>query len=1057
MFTTKQSDVFYNDQTREMFVCKVSSISGKRCEDSDTIVYGALPIIYKIDKDTNYQSVVYPANLTTFTTDIKTDLYELLPSCSEGTNFAHVTKPLINYNKSTDRYSVTFIGKYTATSDGFGVLNYIFQHIDTRFHLLDSKILIPKSKTENTVFTFKSGYVHSDYIIGGNPVRFADLSIDTNSERVTDYLIPPTHVEYNDSLGFNLINNHTSIVLNLTGNKNFPLQWAGGYITQNPEYIAYDPKHSIRVDFRAKSFTVPAMTAYRSKQAEGFNATATNKLTATRWIEKVTDSSDPALSGAGAGFCVYFYKNPSEGIVEPNGVSSTLGYAEAGNIGNEIDGKDAEVQGLVVNTGSVGSGEGYLADSFLGVGFDIRGNFCTTSETKPGALSAYSTGVNTWTTAPCSVGIRGNRSHETRVLTCISLSDSPGAAVPMHEEATTSNGSDIDFQDYRIDLTNEGTQLKVYNKLTTATDYNTILELDLNRTYGCVGYDAWGNIGEPLVVPPTIEPLNVGLTFTTSDFCSFFELSSFEVTGVQINSPRKIPEEIENVETVNYLEESSANLRRSLISLKSGLVDIEMSQTVQSLIDRISLCSVLPDITDIELDAKWTSINTDTLIGDLPGPPKVSVGGTLKASPCEKGWYSEWAPWGIGPSISNATIFDKDAYSGKILTGDNVVYWSSGHAPDDPDYGPDWVELITSNGDKYLAERVLIKTVSVPLPSPGSTMTLGEDFMQALGLKENFNPELKISKLMPRQRVNLDGGIFEARYKWRDCPTTVISDTAYMRIAEGVEVIGGSTVNATNTQIGQNNKFKGADDSAADKDSAAGVEFPNPGTSTNTNGSFEFRFIFNRGSSTDTYIQENQQYKVNAVRNQTNEYDLVITCPKMENGTWVIAGDAPGLSIEGEPHIFTIKPQKQVDITLKLTQCSTTLAIDNPKVTSKQGRFTYNTKAAQGQVQLSTRQIPFNIQIDGDGPGAPSTGFNTNIDAGGKEEVTITFNETIHVWKVTSIDAAIDEISGRTVEFITLLYFISGGLVKSNGYLITQGEALNSCIITNWKEEDIKG
>ena len=137
MFTTKQSDVFFNDQTKEMFVCKVSAISGQRCEGSDDIVYGALPIVYKIDKDTNYQSIIYPKNLDTFKNDIKSDLFDLLPAnyYSENTNFSHITKPLINYNKTSDRYSVTCLGKYSATSDGFGILSYIFQYIDTNFYL----------------------------------------------------------------------------------------------------------------------------------------------------------------------------------------------------------------------------------------------------------------------------------------------------------------------------------------------------------------------------------------------------------------------------------------------------------------------------------------------------------------------------------------------------------------------------------------------------------------------------------------------------------------------------------------------------------------------------------------------------------------------------------------------------------------------------------------------------------------------------------------------------------------------------------------------------------
>ena len=76
MFSTKQSDIFYNDDTKEMVVCTVSSISAERCEDNST-VYGALPIIYKIDKETNYKRVVYPKNLSTFTTDLSSDLYNL--------------------------------------------------------------------------------------------------------------------------------------------------------------------------------------------------------------------------------------------------------------------------------------------------------------------------------------------------------------------------------------------------------------------------------------------------------------------------------------------------------------------------------------------------------------------------------------------------------------------------------------------------------------------------------------------------------------------------------------------------------------------------------------------------------------------------------------------------------------------------------------------------------------------------------------------------------------------------------------------------------------------
>ena len=75
MFSTKQSDVFYNDQTKEMFVCTVSSISADRCDGTSEIVYGAVPLIYKIDKNTNYKSRVYPKDLQSFSLSANSDLF----------------------------------------------------------------------------------------------------------------------------------------------------------------------------------------------------------------------------------------------------------------------------------------------------------------------------------------------------------------------------------------------------------------------------------------------------------------------------------------------------------------------------------------------------------------------------------------------------------------------------------------------------------------------------------------------------------------------------------------------------------------------------------------------------------------------------------------------------------------------------------------------------------------------------------------------------------------------------------------------------------------------
>ena len=129
-FDTKQSDIFYNEETKQMYVCTVSSVTADRCPgETDEVVYGALPILYKIDKDTNYKTLLFPRNLDTFTVDVSSSLLDTTPTCPEGTNFAAITKPLINYNKTTDRYSVTFLGKYLTDQEGASIANFIFQDI----------------------------------------------------------------------------------------------------------------------------------------------------------------------------------------------------------------------------------------------------------------------------------------------------------------------------------------------------------------------------------------------------------------------------------------------------------------------------------------------------------------------------------------------------------------------------------------------------------------------------------------------------------------------------------------------------------------------------------------------------------------------------------------------------------------------------------------------------------------------------------------------------------------------------------------------------------------
>ena len=625
-FSNKQSDIFYNDETKEMFVCTVSAITAARCETGDTI-YGALPIIYKIDKDTNYRQTVYPSNLATFHTDENSDLYNLTPECPvEDLNFDSITKPLVNFNKDTSRYSITFLGRFASDVDGLVINNYIFENVDDKFHLLKAKSLLPQNSLSatNGRFTFDSGYLNSDLYVGGNTVRNKNSSwfnpADGDEvERSPNYMIAPTHVESTSALGFNLIQDNIDTSQDaLTGNKNFPFMYGGGYITVNPKYVAFDPEHTIRVEFRARSFNTPSPTAYASTQSVGNSA--------TRWIQQYS----PA--GSGEGFCVYFFKQPDyKSYVVPNGVATTLGYSPAEFNVVETAGSAQTTVGLFERDNwnpytamdkGANIGDGEPANSFLGVGFDIGGNFASTSEDKPGWYNG-----NSYTATPCSVAVRGNRFTDCKVLTAVDLADVPGAtSIPLHTSA-----SDAVFVDYRVDLSNKGKRLTVYHKLTSSTDYNTILDLRLNKVQGSVGgneYDPWSGFN----VDPIEENyplLNVGLSFTTSTKVSQFEIQSFEVNGVKVHNPwdqkEKVEVEEERKARIDYINQSSENLRKRLLNVESNEnVNVEMVVPAKAGVandiyqetntTEITLCSDNdPDIVEEEVEINYTGIRPETI------------------------------------------------------------------------------------------------------------------------------------------------------------------------------------------------------------------------------------------------------------------------------------------------------------------------------------------------------------------------------------------------------------------------------------------------------------
>ena len=201
----------------------------------------------------------------------------------------------------------------------------------------------------------------------------------------------------------------------------------------------------------------------------------------------------------------------------------------------------------------------------------------------------------------------------------------------MHVSGAQPDGSDVAFVDYRIDLSNRGQKVTVYNKEPADTEYNIITEFRLSKpSKAGVKYDPWKRIGTQVDGEwgKELVPLNVGLTFTTSNNCSFFELSSFEVTGVKINNPYIAQKKGSNNEDdlkgrTNYIEQSSKNLREKLVRIKSDdkldidltiparnrLADIEHEKNIR---DRITLCDgTKPEAMEDDMTALITGITPE--------------------------------------------------------------------------------------------------------------------------------------------------------------------------------------------------------------------------------------------------------------------------------------------------------------------------------------------------------------------------------------------------------------------------------------------------------------
>lgn len=490
MFESKQSDYWYKEDTKEFLVCAITSVSaeGPPCK-GDLIAH--FPCIYSIDRDTNRKKLIFPNDVSDCSSaqltaeDSPGYVYSFVPETSADINLSEISKPVISYNERSDFYNITYLGKYTDSADGFAIFSYIFQYVNEFMYPVHSRVILPESKNTDLNFTFADGNLHKDYFIQGNETKGENTLFGIlTAERPPNYMFRPFH--YNNDLKFSTITYATTST-EVTANSTLPMGYAGGFIAKKKETPSYKTNNCIRVDFTCKSYTLAG------NDQLGFlstRSTSGSPVSSYRSIKQYTLSAGPA-----EGFCVFFYTPDSETELQLNGVNSSLGYCPS-------DYNQFEVGGSAL----FGT-DGINLSGYIGVAFDIAGNFCTTTEGKNGKYDG-----TTFTQTACCIGVRSGVDNEYKAIG----QSNQITTVALHE--TVASAANAVYRDFRVELSRQGKVLVVSGKLSTDPEYTELYRLNMS-TLPNYSFN----------IP---DKLKVGLSCTTSEKVFNFELKSFKVEGI---------------------------------------------------------------------------------------------------------------------------------------------------------------------------------------------------------------------------------------------------------------------------------------------------------------------------------------------------------------------------------------------------------------------------------------------------------------------------------------------------------------------------------------------
>jgi len=226
----------------------------------------------------------------------------------------------------------------------------------------------------------------------------------------------------------------------------------------------------------------------------------------------------------GNGVCLFFYDAKTEFF--PGGIGSSLGYTM--------------YTGNMTTSAASGTTNG-IPRAFLGIGFDVKGDFCTTHDGKTGSRII---GTESYTLSTCPYSVKAPNTITTRagelssyrvLSTTPNLSTYPlsggtedygdpntwyteSPSVTLHQ--TVASRDDIEFTRIKVIIQNQGKRIRIEMKDPASGKY-----------YPYQIIDNESGLGDRQLPFDGITNVKVGLAFSTSDSVMNCEVKNFCTYG----------------------------------------------------------------------------------------------------------------------------------------------------------------------------------------------------------------------------------------------------------------------------------------------------------------------------------------------------------------------------------------------------------------------------------------------------------------------------------------------------------------------------------------------